>query len=137
MADVRIDWDSVRVHRGTLTVHLTGEWAHDAAWVAFFNGLVPPAFSMSWGQISGRSSTFGAWHEIVARDRGVITVHALAPGYAKELKDVLESYVDQANMAMASGTKTQWPGVERDGEPDVLLEARDQAILDEFRQLHS
>ena len=52
--------------------YLTGECAHEPAWVAFFNHLVPPVFSTSWGQISGRASTFGAWKAIAAWDRGVI-----------------------------------------------------------------
>jgi hypothetical protein len=135
MADVRIDWDSVSIHRGTLMVHLTGEWAHEAAWVAFFNDLVPPVFSTSWGQISGRAPTFGAWQEVVARDRGVITVHALAPGHASQLRDVLERYVAEANMAMASATEARRPGEGSSSEPD--LDARDRAMLDEFHQLHA
>ena len=137
MADVRIDWDSVSVHRGSLTVHLTGEWAHEAAWVAFFNNLVPPVFSTSWGQISGRASTFGAWDEIAARDSGVITVHALAPGHASQLRDVLESYVAGANTAMASASTPQRQGEQRDIETEAELDARDQSMLDEFRQLQA
>jgi len=137
MADVRIDWDSVGIHRGTLTVHLTGECAHEPAWVAFFNHFVPPVFSTSWGQISGRASTFGAWQEIAAWDRGVITVHALAPGHASQLRDVLESYVAQANNAMASASTPHRYGEQRDSETDAELDGRDDAMLDEFRRLRT
>ena len=135
MPDVKIDWDSVSIHRGALTVHLTGDWAHEAAWVALFNDLAPPVFTTSWGQISGRASTFGAWEEIAARDKGVITVHALAPGHARELRDVLERYVAEANEAMASATKTERRGEGRDGENDAELDAHDQAMLDEHSGL--
>lgn len=137
MADVKIDWDSVSIHRGTLTVHLTGDWAHDAAWVAFFNDLVPPVFTTSWGQVSGRASTFGAWEEIAARDRGVITVHALAPGHASQLRDVLEGYVTETNTAMASASLPKRPGEHRDSEAEAELDARDQAMRDEFRQVQA
>ena len=137
MADVRIDWDSVSIHRGTLTVHLTGEYAHEPAWVAFFNHLVPPVFSTSWGQISGRAPTFGAWQEIVAWDRGVVTVHALAPGHASQLRDVLESYVAQANDAMASASTPHRYGEAADSETEMELDGRDEAMLDEFRRLRT
>ena len=135
MTVVRIDWESVRIYRGTLTVHLTGEWAHERAWVAFFNDLVPPVFSTSWGQVSGRALTFGAWEEIAARDRGVITVHALAPGHAGQLRDVLERYVTEANTAMASASAPKRPSEQRDSENEAELDAHDRAMLDEFRQL--
>ena len=135
MLGVRIDWDSVSIHRGTLTVHLVGEWAHEGTWVALFNDQVPPVFSTSWGQISGRASTFGAWEEIAARDRGVITVHALAPGHASQLRDVLESYVAEANKRIAAASTPKRPGEQRDSQGNAELDARDQAMLDEFRQL--
>jgi hypothetical protein len=134
MSDVEIDWDSVHIHRGALKVLLKGEWAHDAAWVALFNRELPAVFDSSWGQISGRAPTFGAWDQIVARDNGVITVNALAPGHADELRTALEGYVAEANRRMASVAKSR--RVEPlDPRKEQELDARDQAMMEEFRQL--
>ena len=134
MTQVEIDWDSVRVHRSEFTVRLTGEWAHDASWVACFNNIVPPIFTTSWGQVSGRASSVGAWDQISARDNGVITVHALASGHAADLRDTLEKYVAQANKEMVALTES---GHHPD-EPDTAAsDARDRAMMEEFRQLRA
>jgi hypothetical protein len=132
MTYAEIDWNSVRIHHSNLTVRLSGEWAHNASWVACFNNLIPPMFTMSWGQISGRSATFGAWDQISARDNGVITVHALAPGHAADLRDALEQYVAQANNQMASLTESRHRA---DQEDTAESDACDQAMMEEFKRL--
>jgi hypothetical protein len=134
MSGVEIDWESVHIHRGALKVLLKGEWAHDTAWVALFNRELPPVFDTSWGQISGRSPTFGAWDQIMARDNGVITVNALTPGHANELRTALDGLVAETNRKMASVAKSR--RVESlDPEKERELDARDQAMVEEFRQL--
>jgi hypothetical protein len=137
MTKVKIDWDSVRIHRGTLTVVLRGDWAHDASWVASFNDGVPPVFTTSWGQISGTAPTIDAWDHITASDNGIITVHALHPGHARELRDTLESYVAEANKERASLSEAQKQSEERATPAQNELDARDRAMMDEFRQMPS
>jgi hypothetical protein len=135
MSGVEIDWDSVHIHRGTLKVLLKGEWAHDAAWAALFNRDLPAVFNTSWGQISSRSPTFGAWDQIVARDNGVITVHALTPGHATELRTTLEAHVADANRKMANVATSRRRVEQLDPDKERELDARDQAMTEEFRQL--
>jgi hypothetical protein len=69
MADVEIDWTSVMIHRGTFTVRLHGAGANQAERVALFTESVPPAFTTSCGQITGRAPTLDAWDQIVANSR--------------------------------------------------------------------
>jgi hypothetical protein len=137
MADVEIDWASVTIHRGTFMVQLRGDWAHTAQWVAFFNERVPPAFTTSWGQIAGRAPTLDAWDQIVASDNGVIAVHALHRGHARQLRDTLESYVAEANRRMTARVEVPRRVEQRDAGTEAELDERDQAILDEFRQLQA
>jgi len=135
MSGVEIDWESVHIHRGTLKVLLRGEWAHDAAWVALFNRDLPAVFNTSWGQISSRSPTFGEWDQIVARDNGVITVNALTPGHADELGAALEAHVAEANRKMANVAASHRRVEQLDPEKEQELDERDQAMMEEFRQL--
>jgi hypothetical protein len=137
MADVEIDWTSVTIHRGTFTVRLHGAGAHQAEWVALFNESVPPAFTTSWGQITGRAPTLDAWDQIVASDNGTITVHALHPSHARQLKDTLESYVAEANTRMTTRAHAPRRAEARDPERQAELDERDQAMLEEFRQLQT
>jgi hypothetical protein len=135
MADVMIDWESLNIRRGMLTVLLRGDWAHDASWAAFFNDEVPPLFSTSWGQISATASNLRAWGEVVARDNGVITVNALSPGHADQLRDALEHYVAVANEKRASRPGPYHRVGPRDSQHEEELDARDRTMINEFRQL--
>ena len=137
MTRVKIDWGSLSIHRGTLTVLIRGDWAHDASWAAFFNDEVPALFTTSWGQISASASNLHAWREVVARDNGVITVHALSPGHANELRDALERYAAAANKKMASLPGPYQRIRHRDTPHDGELDTRDQAMIDEFRHSRS
>jgi hypothetical protein len=135
MADVEIDWSSVNVHRGTFTVLLRGDWAHDATWVEVFSGSVPPVFSTSWGQVAARPSTLAAWGQIAARVDGKITVQTLRPGNANQLRETLEKLVAAANAKVASLVGFQQRTEQRETPTQADQEARDQAMMDEFREL--
>jgi len=135
MTEVMIDWDSLSIHRGTLTVLLRGDWAHDASWTAFFNDEVPPLFSTSWGQVAASASNLHAWGHVVAKDDGVITVHALSPGHAGQLREALERYVAAANKKIASLSGPYHRVGPRDSQHEEELDERDRALMDEFRQL--
>jgi hypothetical protein len=134
MPDVEIDWDSLNIHRGTLKVLIRGDWAHDASWAAFFNDEVPSLFSTSWGQISASESKPHGWGQVLARDNGVITVHALGSGHANQLTDALEGYVRAANKKMASRSGPYHRVGPHDSQHEEELDERDRAMMDEFRR---
>jgi hypothetical protein len=134
MTDVEIDWDSLSIHRGTFTVLLRGDWAHDATWVGVFNESVPPVLSSSWGQISAGPSTLAAWGQIAATIDGKITVQTLRPGNANQLREKLERLIAAANAKMASLGEYQPRTERRETQAQVEQDARDQAMMDEFRQ---
>ncbi len=135
MADVEIDWRSVNVRRGTFTVLLRGGWAHDSTWVEVFNGSVPPVFSTSWGQIAASPSTLAAWGQIAARVDGKLTVQILRPGNANQLRETLEKLVAAANSKMASLVESQQRTEQPKTQTQADQDARDQAMMDEFRAL--
>jgi hypothetical protein len=134
MTDVEIEWDSLSIHRGTFTVLLRGDWAHDSTWMGVFNESVPPVLSTSWGQITaGPSSTLAGWGHIAATIDGKITVQTLRPGNANQLRETLEQLAAAANAKMASlGEYQRTERPETQGQ--VEQDARDQAMMDEFRQ---
>jgi hypothetical protein len=133
MADVEIDWGSVNIRRGTFTVLLRGAWAHDSTWVQVFNGSVPPVWSRSWGQIAGTTSTLIAWGQIAARVDGKITVQTLHPGNANQLREALEKLVTAANAKMACLAESQQRAEQQTSQVEAEQQARDQAMIDEFR----
>jgi hypothetical protein len=133
MADVEIDWDSLSIHRGVLTVSLTGSWAHDARWVAAFNHGVPPMLGTSWGQITAKPLATAPWSQITAKTDATITVQTLRPGHANQLKQELEKFVTNANAKMASMAEYRQRTGRQQTPAQAELDARDQAMMDEFR----
>jgi hypothetical protein len=137
VTDVEIEWDSLSIRRGTFTVLLRGDWAHDATWVEVFNESVPPALSTSWGQIAARPSTLAAWGQIAARVDGKITVQTLRPGNANQLRETLEKLVAAANAKAVSLAESQQRTERRKTHAQAEQDAQDQAMMDEFRQPES
>jgi hypothetical protein len=121
MAAVAIDWDSVSVHDGTLTVLLRGDGTRDATWVDAFNH--DPA-----------SVTNPAWGSVQAHYSGNITVAQLIPGHAAEIKDALDRHVAAANAQMTARHEVERNREEQEAKARAEQDARDQALLDEFRK---
>jgi hypothetical protein len=101
--------------------------------VGVFNESVPPVFSTSWGQVTAGPSALAGWGHIAATIDGKITVQTLRPGNANQLRETLGKLVAAANAKMASlGEYQRTERLETQGQMEQ--DARDQAMMDEFRQ---
>jgi len=111
---VQIDWRTAEIHKGSLTVELSGEVPK--RWAKHFKGVLALL-----EQNSGR------WGEIgLRKDR--ITVTDVQAGSEEELRHLLESALLQAN-ADLQGEQAEPPS---EPEDDPQAEA-DQRMTDSFR----